>query len=68
MPCLSGRSQHVLCKKDCQPGCAYCVNTAYSIGKLCCNEPLDNSTNKNIRVLACQLMKDAHRIAKLSQP
>lgn len=45
MPCTSGRSMHILCKSGCQTGCACCVNTAYSVSKLCCDEPLLNKIN-----------------------
>jgi hypothetical protein len=47
MPCVSGRSQHVLIKRNCPSGCRCCINTAYSCGKLCCDEPLDNSKDCN---------------------
>jgi hypothetical protein len=42
MPCYTGRAGHTLLKKDCQEGCACCVNTTYSCGLLKCNEEVDN--------------------------
>lgn len=42
MPCQTGRAGHILLKKDCQTGCACCVNTTYSCGKLGCNEEIEN--------------------------
>lgn len=47
MPCQTGRAGHTLLKKDCQSGCACCVNTAYSCGMLKCNEINDNSKDCN---------------------
>ena len=51
MPCPQGRSQHTLLRKDCQSGCACCVNTAYSAGRLFCDESIDNSKSRDIRGL-----------------
>lgn len=58
MPCVSGRSTHILLKKDCQTGCACCVNTAFSVGKICCNEQQDNVNNANISGIVCRIIKE----------
>ena len=42
MPCVSGRSNHVLLRKDCVAGCACCVNTAYSCAPPCYKEQSSN--------------------------
>ena len=56
MPCYTGRAGHTLLKKDCQPGCACCVNTTYSCGLLKCDEQIDN--NKSNAILAAQELID----------
>lgn len=56
MPCQTGRSQHVLLKKDCTANCSCCVNTAYSCGKLGCNEALINSKKPDVSQLFCNLL------------
>lgn len=58
MPCPLGRSQHTLLRKDCQSSCACCVNTAYSVSKPFCDEPVDNSKSRDIRDLACTIIKE----------
>ena len=59
MPCVSGRSNHILLKKDCKAGCACCVNTAYSCAPPCYKDQLINTDKTDIRSLMCELIQDA---------
>lgn len=42
MPCTTGRSRHILLKKDCVSDCNCCNTAPYSVGKICCNDELIN--------------------------
>jgi hypothetical protein len=56
MPCFSGRSEHVLLKKDCVSGCACCYNHTYSCGLLKCDEQKDNTSLPDVSALVCDLL------------
>jgi hypothetical protein len=58
MPCVTGRAGHTLLKKDCQSGCACCVNSTYSCGILKCDEPLINTKKPDISGLVCEILKN----------
>ena len=55
MPCFSGRSEHKLLRKDCEPGCACCVNTTYSCGKIGCND--ETIQRNNVEKFVCEIIK-----------
>lgn len=58
MPCVTGQAKHTLLKKDCQSGCACCVNSTYSCGSLKCNETLINTKKPDVSGLVCQILKN----------
>ena len=60
MPCYTGRAGHTLLKKDCQPGCACCVNTTYSCGLLKCDEQIDNFNSPDAAGTYSQFLLDVN--------
>ena len=63
MPCVTGRAGHTLLKKDCQSGCACCVNSTYSCGLLKCDEPLINEKKPDVSGLVCELIKESAEVS-----
>ena len=57
MPCVTGRSNHVLLRKDCKAGCGCCVNTAYSCAPPCFKEERINQSKPDVSDLVCALIK-----------
>jgi hypothetical protein len=58
MPCISGRANHKLLRKDCLSGCNCYINTAYSCTPICCKEELFNNDKKpNIANFLCKVVK-----------
>ena len=53
MPCVTGRSNHVLLKKNCVAGCGCCVNTAYSCAPPCFKYQLINFDKPNVSDRVC---------------
>ena len=53
MPCVTGRSNHVLLKKGCVAGCGCCVNTAYSCEPPCYDDQLINFDKPTVNDRVC---------------
>jgi len=54
MPCFTGRSNHILLKKDCKSGCACCYNHTYSCGLF--EKEQNNSSLPDISAQVCNLI------------
>jgi hypothetical protein len=50
MPCVSGRANHKLLRKDCPSGCKCCINTAYSCTPICCETDLFVNNDFNVEI------------------
>jgi len=57
MPCVSGRANHTLLKKDCVPGCQCCFETAYSCQPICCKNDLLQNDCQDIFALFCNFFQ-----------